>query len=305
VATERELRFNRNGMLGLRARALLLLGRWDDAAADARAVLTEVDLSDANRSQALLQIGSIRARRGDPNAFEALDESLALARPYAEMQLLLPIMVARAEAACLAGDDAAGAREIAGAMQYYVDHPEPWYIGDVAVWCHRTGLDWTPPLPLAERFLAFLDGDARRASRLWEERGCVYESADALAESDDVDDLREALDRLTELGARPRMQQVTRALRGQGVRDLPRGPRSTTRSNPAGLTTREIEVAALLVEGLANTEIAERLVLSPKTVDHHVSAILSKLAVSSRRQVAKAVSALGLDLKDGDVSLKR
>jgi len=268
-------------------------------------VLSEVDLSAANRSQALLQIGSIRARRGDPNAFEALDESLALARPFAEMQLLVPILVARAEAAWLAGDDAAAAREIAEAVPYYVDHAEQWLIGDVALWCHRLGVDWTPPLPLAERFLAVLDGDCRRASRLWEERGCVYEAADALAESEDVDDLRDAFDRLTELGARPRMQQVTRALRGQGVRDLPRGPRSTTRSNPAGLTTREIEVAALLAEGLANTEIAERLVLSPKTVDHHVSAILSKLAVSSRRHVAKAASALGLDLKDGDVPLKK
>ncbi|MEY2434033.1 MAG: hypothetical protein QOC92_3758 [Acidimicrobiaceae bacterium] len=305
VATERELRFNRNGMLNARARALLLLGRWDDAAADARAVLTELDLSDANRSQALLHIGTIRARRGDPNAFEALDESLALARPYAEMQLLVPIMVARAEAAWLAGDDAAAASEVAEAVQFYVDHPEPWYIGDVALWCHRSGLEWTPPLPVSDRFLALLDGDARGAARAWEERGCVYESADALAGSDDVDDLREALDRLTELGARPRVQRVTRALRGQGVRDLPRGPRSTTRSNPAGLTAREVEVAALLADGLANAEIAERLVLSPKTVDHHVSSILSKLAVTSRRHVAKAASALGLDLKDGDAVAKR
>ena len=305
VATERELRFNRNGLLNARARAFLALGRWDDATADARAVLAEVDLSDANRSQALLHIGSIRARRGDPNPFEALDESLALARPYAEMQMLVPVMVARAEAAWLAGDGAAATREIAAAVQFYVDHPEPWYIGDVALWCHRSGLEWSPPLPVPEPFLAMLGGDARGAARDWDARGCLYEAADALADSDDVDDLRESLDRLTELGARPRMQQVTRRLRGQGVRDLPRGPRSTTRSNAAGLTAREVEVAVLLAEGLANAEIAERLVLSAKTVDHHVSSILSKLAVSSRRHVAKAASSLGLDLKEGDVAAKR
>ena len=114
-------------------------------------------------------------------------------------------------------------------------------------------------------------------------------------------DLREALDRLTEMGARPRAQQVARRLRELGVRDVPRGPRSTTRSNAAGLTAREVEVAALLAAGLANSEIAERLVLSPKTVDHHVSSILSKLAVPSRRHVAEAAACLGLDLKDGGV----
>jgi DNA-binding NarL/FixJ family response regulator len=88
-------------------------------------------------------------------------------------------------------------------------------------------------------------------------------------------------------------------LRELGVRDLPRGPRATTRANPAGLTVRELEVASLLVAGLSNSEIAQRLVLSPKTVDHHVSSVLSKLAVPNRRQVAQAAADRGLELKLG------
>jgi DNA-binding NarL/FixJ family response regulator len=144
-----------------------------------------------------------------------------------------------------------------------------------------------------------LEGDARGAANAWLTLGCPYESADALAESVDVADVREALAALTEIGARPRAQQVARRLRDLGVRDLPRGPRATTRSNPAGLTAREVEVAGLVADGLANAEIAQRLVLSAKTVDHHVSSILSKLAVATRRDVAKAAAALGVDLKDG------
>jgi DNA-binding CsgD family transcriptional regulator len=297
VATERELRFNRNGLLNSRARALLLLGRWDDAISDIRTVLGERDLSAANRSPALCHLGTIRARRGDPDPFVVLDEALALATPYAEMQLIVPVAAARAEAAWLAGDGTAAAEEMRSVLPFYADHPEPWYAGDVALWCHRLSIDWVPAGELHPRFALMLSGDAREAADAWAKSGCVYEAADALGDSDDVADLREALDQLTELGARPRAQQIARKLRELGVRDVPRGPRRTTRSNLAGLTTREIEVAVLLAEGLANSEIAQRLVLSRKTVDHHVSSILSKLAVPSRAQVARAALTLGIDLK--------
>ena len=68
-----------------------------------------------------------------------------------------------------------------------------------------------------------------------------------------------------------------------GVQGVPRGPRASTRSHPAGLTDRQAEVLDLLGEGMTNVEIAEVLFVSPKTVDHHVSAVLAKLGVSSRR----------------------
>jgi DNA-binding CsgD family transcriptional regulator len=217
------------------------------------------------------------------------------------MQLLVPVVTARAEAAWLAGDRARAARELNAAKPFYVGHPEPWYAGDIALWCHRLGVDWEPIVDLPARFALLLVGHARAAADAWTELGCVYEAADSLGDSNEVVDLREALDRLTEMGAHPRARQVGRKLREFGVRDVRRGPRATTRSNPAGLTAREVEVAALLALGLANSEIADRLVLSPKTVDHHVSSILSKLAVPSRRDVAEAVSSLGFDLKDGGV----
>jgi len=84
-------------------------------------------------------------------------------------------------------------------------------------------------------------------------------------------------------------------LRERGVRGLRVGPRAATRDNPAGLTTRELEVLALVSEGLRNRDIAAQLFLSEKTVDHHVSAILRKLDVGTRGQAAAEAARLGLD----------
>ena len=83
-------------------------------------------------------------------------------------------------------------------------------------------------------------------------------------------------------------------LRKQGARGLPRGPRSATREHPAGLTVRESEVLALVAEGLQNAEIAHRLVLSRRTVDHHVSAILRKLGAHTRGEAVASAAHMGV-----------
>ena len=75
---------------------------------------------------------------------------------------------------------------------------------------------------------------------------------------------------------------------------MPRGPRPATRENPAGLTARELEVLALLAEGLRNADIARELVVSEKTVEHHVSAILRKLDVRTRGAAGAEAARRGL-----------
>jgi DNA-binding NarL/FixJ family response regulator len=102
---------------------------------------------------------------------------------------------------------------------------------------------------------------------------------------------------LKQLGAARAAALVARRLRERGVRGLQVGPRSSTRDNPAGLTGRELEVLALVSEGLRNREIAARLFLSEKTVDHHVSAILRKLGVETRGQAAAEATRLGVAAK--------
>ena len=75
---------------------------------------------------------------------------------------------------------------------------------------------------------------------------------------------------------------------------MPRGPIAKTRAGPAGLTHRQTEVFALLVKGLSNAQIARRLSISPKTAEHHVSAIMSRLGGSTRREASDAARERGL-----------
>lgn len=147
---------------------------------------------------------------------------------------------------------------------------------------------------MAERYAA---GDWRRSEPLWRELGCPYEAALALADADAEGPLRQALAELTGLGAKPAAEIVAHRLRERGI-SVPRGPRAGTRHNPAGLTAREIDVLRLLCVGLRNKDIADRLFLSGKTVDHHVSAILRKLEVRTRGEAAVAATRLGITVEE-------
>ena len=114
-----------------------------------------------------------------------------------------------------------------------------------------------------------------------------YEAAFALAQGSEEEVLRQSLAVLRSLDARPMVAIVSQKLRSLGVRGIPRGPQTAARSNPAGLTAREVEVLRLVAEGLPNTKVADRLYLSPKTVEHHMSAVLSKLGVRTRGEAVK------------------
>jgi len=293
---ERELGNFRQGLGAERARRLLDRGDWALATDAADQVLSTARTAGMAPFIALVVLGQVRARRGDPDVWAPLDRALDMAEPTGELQRLGLVAVARAEAAWLAGDPRQAMRETRPAFGLALEKRDAWFAGELAYWQWRCGeLDHAPKW-IAEPYRLELAGEWRQAADAWRSLGCPYEAACALAQGDESAK-RVAHDELLALGAVPAAKEVARALRALGA-PVPRGPRSSTRANPAQLTTRELEVLKLLVEGMRNAEIADRLVVSRRTVDHHVSAILRKLRVRTRVEASAEFHRLELDRQD-------
>ena len=283
---------------GWLARSQFEQGRWDAAAATAADLLAR-----SARLAAEPDHGADGARAGCAPAAAIPTRGRRSTRRSSsrtgtgEVQRLGPVAAARAEAHWLAGAPDADTvdGETATALHLSLESGETWMAGELYVWRRRCGIDEEPsPDSVAAPYRLELGGAGEAAAHLWQAIGCPYEAALAMAETNADDARRRALAELQRMGARPAASRVARALREGGARDVRRGPRTATRENPGGLTARQVEVLALVGEGLRNSEIAARLFVSERTAAHHVSAILRKLDVATRGQAAAEAVRLGI-----------
>jgi DNA-binding CsgD family transcriptional regulator/tetratricopeptide (TPR) repeat protein len=284
-------------LLSIRLEADLAAGRWQEAAETAATVVARPPSSSVSRCSALLVLARIRARRGEPDYWPLLDEALRLTQLPTIRHLTAPVAAARAEAAWLEGRLADVASEAAHAQR--AAGMDPLAALDARCWRWRAGAaddgsgddgSDDPPEPL--RML--LAGDRHGAARWWQEKGSPYEAALAVWGSGDVPALRTAIETLRGLGARAAAAVLIRELRALGDRGMPREPRMAAAGQPVRLTQREGEVLRLLTAGMRNAEIAAHLFVSPRTIDHHVSALLAKLHARSRSEAVGAAIRLGL-----------
>ena len=281
-------------LLAYRAWCELHRGRWNEAAEAAAQVIHERALSTLPRSLAATVLALVRARRRDPGAAEPLEEAHRLSQGTGELPRIAPVAAARAEIAWLHGRAETVDRDTAEALELARVTGAAWIVGELLVWRRRAGLVDPPVADLPEPFALELAGRVEAAASAWAALGCPYDAATALAQAEDEGALRRAHDDLRALDAPAAAAVVARKLRALGVRGLPRGPRAHARDNAAHLTAREVDVVRLLAEGLRNAAIAERLFVSPRTVDHHVSAVLRKLGVRTRGEAVVEAGRAGL-----------
>jgi len=278
---------------GWHARGLVLTGRWDEAAQICAQSLGSPGISPVNQLNSLCALATIQGRRGGDGAWELLDRALEYAEGTGEPMWIAPVRSARAELRWLAGQRDLAADEAGLGYDRTAHRVDPWTLGSLAIWLSRLGVRADLP-DLPEPYALEITGDHGGAAAAWNRLGRAYDATLAWLGSADEAGLREALATLDGLGARTATAAARRRMKEAGVRAIPRGPRAATRAAPAGLTPREQEVLALLADGLADREISERLVISERTVHHHVSAVLSKIGVSSRTAAAREAARMGI-----------
>jgi len=277
-----------------RARSLLDRGRWDDALA----VVGRPGRHWAGETPVARVIeGTVRARRGEAGAGRLIAEAGEELRDLPEGSRHEMVRVALMETAWLEGDLSAAARHLRAARESPAAGRFARPAAELALWARRCGLRFEAPPHPPEPVRLELDGDWRRAVAAWHEAEAPYEAALAALPGDDRA-ARTALATLGALGARGAARALARARAAAGVR-VPRGPRRSTRSHPAGLTRREQEVLERLATGATNASIADTLHLSERTVAHHVSAILAKLGAANRLVAVERARNRGLLAQDG------
>jgi DNA-binding CsgD family transcriptional regulator/tetratricopeptide (TPR) repeat protein len=276
------------GLAWLRLRS----GDWDEA--------ERVTQGEVERGITVVQLlaktvlAELAVRRGDADARNRLTDLAAHADRAEEPQRIMPVIELMTELSLTGGEPTPDERfeQLAGQLRARGGLRGRFAVR-LAAWGAVAGIEIEVEAPASGPYAAMMRRDWRAAADEFGELGWVYDRALMLSLLDDQGALVEAIQIARRLSAAPLMKRVTARMRELGLR-VPRGPRKTTRVNPAGLTARQLEVLALVADGLTNAEIAERLVVSQRTAEHHVAAVLTKLGVATRREAARRASELRL-----------
>jgi len=283
---ERDLDSWTHYLQSYQARFDLDRGQWVQAGQLATLLVNSAGSNTISRIPGLVVLAQVRMRRGEPGVAELLDDALAAALPTEELQRIGRVAAARAEYAWLRGDLTACARETQVGLDAAKGHDDRWLVGELLFWKSRAAPGIDAPLGTPPAYEAAIRGDWRRSAEEFARLRMPFEQAMMLLHGD-ATALTQAQLIIEQLGAEP-----LRARLADAQRSIQRTARGT--NNPHGLTNRELEILRLLATGCTNAELAQKLFVSTKTVDHHVSAVLGKLQVRSRAQAVTVAHELGL-----------
>jgi len=283
---ERDLDTWRDYMIGGRALALLDLGRWDEAQATAAPVVSSTTNTYLMRNPAVRAVALLHIRRGDGDPaglIAELGEHMARGREAPRFSSLALIVAEHAWTYNLPPDLPLAL--LAEAADLACDNASPWDRALLWFWQRKLGGDPLQPAALLLPFEQLGQGAVGAAAAAFADSAMPFGEAQALIEGDEPQALQ-GLAILDRLGATATAAAARRDLAARGMRKGVRGPRASTRGNSFGLTRREIDVLVAIDKGWTNKQIGERLFVSAKTVDHHVSSILAKLGARTRGEAA-------------------
>lgn len=293
-AAEREFPAHEYMVRARRLRHLGMQGRWSEAVDGLREMVDGHDDPGMIGRETLPVLARLLVRQGSPDAQALLAESTQHARRAGVLEWLVPTGLAVIEHAWL-HDQPELVGDWPDLLLRRTDRPGlDVQRGELLRYLARLGRPVDPGPGCPPAYAAGIRGDWRAAADAWRRAGDPYEQALELTASGEADPTLEGLAVLDRLGARPAADAARARLRSLGVARVPRRPVRNVVENAFGLTARQVEILGLLAGGLSNAEIAARLVLSPRTVDHHVAAVFQKLDVHSRHDAAAAAARLGL-----------
>lgn len=248
-------------------------------------------------------LATIQARRGRDTARAAILEMWSMVQPGEGATVIDPAATAVAEYLWLSGDeDPELAERLRGALADGIALGTPWPSGAFAFWMWKLGLLDAAPEGSADFYAWIIKGEYQRSVEFWRSRGIPYEEGLALMHGDETEQIG-AIRIFEDLGATATANKVRQVLVDKGV-TVPRGKSLATLDHAAGLTPRQAEVLGLIAGGYTNTEIADELFVSHRTIENHVSAVLMKLDVSSRQAAVEVARTRGfLDPADAHANL--
>ncbi len=274
-------------MLTVKAKLKLETGDWDEAYEIADALLKNEGVTKIIKIFVLTVLATIKMRKGDhTDLLSDLNEAKDRAFETLELQRIIQVLAAFLEYEWITGQQVIESEVLENTIKMTETMGNIYGKSELSFWLQKAR---GQKLPLDEVYAGFDMGNTlkiQKAAAVWKKAGHAYNQALLLFDGDE-DDKRKALIMMQDIGATAVYEKMKAAMKTSGIKNIPRGLRKSTRENPLFLTGRELDVLLLLKESLQNKEIASRLFISAKTVDHHITSILFKLDVNSR---SKAVS---------------
>jgi DNA-binding CsgD family transcriptional regulator len=295
IAYEREIPTFEAYLIAEQALLAVEVGDWHEAEMIARKVIEGNLRLEVSRIVATILLGKLQTRLGSPEAQNTLQRGWEMANRTNELQRIGPAAAAMAEHYWLFDGPEPGLRaDLVDVMERCMESSLPWLAGDIGIWLYLAGSIEELPPGLPHPYTSLANGQWEEAAGFWSDRGIPYERAVALSVGD-TDARIESLQILDGLGDCALAAKLRSEMQRSGMA-VPRRPHSETRKNPLGLTARQADVLELIAQGMTNNQIANQLFVSPRTVDHHVSAILAKLGAPTRDAAVDVARRAGISL---------